>query len=212
MNKTGRRNLVFPRSKRGRVLILVLLVTFAGLFTWNQLQARLADQSLRVAVRSGDITAARKALEHGANPNLSVARRTALDILFMQNLSLPARFSASWRYAHSPRSLRIWPALFHAIENHNAEMAALLISQGADVNARGPRDLTPLMFAVTNSDTHSHTKIVSLLIKSGAKTDDTTRDGMTALRIAQGWSRQVDRLRGPALENVGLLKTAGAKH
>ena len=65
----------------------------------------------------------------------------------------------------------------------NIEVVSLLLAAGADVNARGWADFTPLMGASMSKTTYS-TEITRLLLQSGAKVNAMDDDGRTALMLA----------------------------
>ncbi|KID91648.1 ankyrin repeat protein [Metarhizium guizhouense ARSEF 977] len=67
-----------------------------------------------------------------------------------------------------------------AAENGHADMARLLLDNGAQVNAASARGYTPLMLAAHNG----HADTVSILIRSGADISAHTADGCRALSMA----------------------------
>jgi ankyrin repeat protein len=69
-----------------------------------------------------------------------------------------------------------------AISNR-LDMARLLIQRGADVNHVDKKGLTPLLYAA--SIDFGDSAMIDLLIKSGARTDARTKEGMTALDLAR---------------------------
>lgn len=54
-------------------------------------------------------------------------------------------------------------------------MAKVLIAEGADVNARGIRGLTPLHYSAH----HGHFNVVELLVEEGADVNAKTKQGQT---------------------------------
>jgi ankyrin repeat protein len=68
-----------------------------------------------------------------------------------------------------------------AVKHDQLEIAALLIANGADVNARNPNQETPLILAMS---VHNHDKMVRLLLASGADVNLSDRWSMTALVYA----------------------------
>jgi ankyrin repeat protein len=80
----------------------------------------------------------------------------------------------------------------------DVDMVKLFIGRGADVNAWGPSNMSPLAEAAKAG----HAEVVALLIAKGANVNATDRKGRTVLDIAEGASQ-----RGI----VELLKKHGAK-
>ena len=68
------------------------------------------------------------------------------------------------------------------IKSSRADYIRVLISEGAEVNARGTNDLTPLMIAAGNSSTP---EIVQLLIEKGADALAKDKNGKKAIDHAQ---------------------------
>jgi len=71
------------------------------------------------------------------------------------------------------------------IKGLKADYIRILISEGADVNARGSFGLTPLMRAALDSKSP---EIVTLLIEAGADVNAKDDDGQTPLLFAAGYS------------------------
>ena len=63
-----------------------------------------------------------------------------------------------------------------------AEYIRVLISEGADVNAKGKNGMTPLLYA----SEHEIWEVVTLLVKSGADVNARFTDGTTPLMHAAG--------------------------
>jgi ankyrin repeat protein len=86
-------------------------------------------------------------------------------------------------------------ALHKAVKNRNIEGVELLISKGADINAKdGARNqITPLHLAVQNRDK----LMVELLVAKGADVRARDTTGNTPLRIAEtnGYTEIVELLR-----------------
>ena len=82
-----------------------------------------------------------------------------------------------------------------------AEYIRVLISEGAEVNARDTDDLTPLMYAAR----YSTPEIVQLLLEKGAEVNARTTGGMTPLMYA------AINIKGKSAEIKQLLIDAGAK-
>ena len=86
------------------------------------------------------------------------------------------------------------------------EFAALLSqSTAAEINAQNDFGFTALILATRNSRFDSHDKVVSLLIRAGAKLDLQTKLGPTAVHVAARYSRE--RSQDSTLQ---LLLQAGA--
>ena len=83
-------------------------------------------------------------------------------------------------------------ALFQAVKDINIEAATQAIADGADVNAKGERGLTPLHFAVVAALDSGDNKVIELLIENGAdvnaKIVSGRHQGMTPLDITGGLS------------------------
>lgn len=73
--------------------------------------------------------------------------------------------------------------LHRAVKNRNAEMIALLINAGAEINALNSYGETPLHLAATCRET----KIAQLLLSHGARIDIKDRDGQTPLHSAANY-------------------------
>ena len=73
--------------------------------------------------------------------------------------------------------------LDYAIFGHDIELAQLLISRGANVNAIDKNGMTPLLWAA-NID-FGDSAMIELLLKSGARADARNRDGLTPLELAR---------------------------
>ena len=71
------------------------------------------------------------------------------------------------------------------IKSSRADYIRVLISEGADVNARDTIGWTPLMFAARFSSTP---EIVALLLEKGAEVNVRSTDGWTPLMFAAGFS------------------------
>jgi ankyrin repeat protein len=68
-----------------------------------------------------------------------------------------------------------------AVKHNQLEIAALLLANGADVNARDPQQHTPLILALW---VYNHDKMMRLLLAEGADVDLSDRWSMTALAYA----------------------------
>jgi ankyrin repeat protein len=90
------------------------------------------------------------------------------------------------------------------VYNKHNELAALLASKGADVNAKEPNGWAPLMFAAM----HGNTECIKILLEAGADVNTTTNDGETPLQRAE--KIQESGLKDMS-ETIQILKDAGAK-
>jgi ankyrin repeat protein len=73
-----------------------------------------------------------------------------------------------------------------AVTANRTQMARLLIDRGADVNHADKKGMTPLLYAA--SIDFGNSTVVDLLLKSGAKTNARTREGLTALDLARKYN------------------------
>ena len=73
--------------------------------------------------------------------------------------------------------------LDRAVLGNQVEMAQLLIARGADVNRADRIGFTPLLYAA--SIDFGDSAMIDLLLKSGARADVRTKDGLTALDLAR---------------------------
>jgi ankyrin repeat protein len=74
-------------------------------------------------------------------------------------------------------------ALDRAVMSNQLELTRLLIERGANVNRVGRSGMTPLLYAA--SIDFGDSKMIELLLKSGARPDAVTREGLTALGLAR---------------------------
>ena len=73
--------------------------------------------------------------------------------------------------------------LDRAVLGNQVEVARLLIARGADVNHADRIGFTPLLYAA--SIDFGDSSMIDLLLKSGARSGVTTKDGQTALDLAR---------------------------
>jgi ankyrin repeat protein len=73
--------------------------------------------------------------------------------------------------------------LDRAALGNQVEVARLLIARGADVNRADKIGFTPLLYAA--SIDFGDSAMIDLLLKSGARADVRTKDGLTALDLAR---------------------------
>lgn len=71
--------------------------------------------------------------------------------------------------------------LFRAIENGDVEQIARLVERGADVNAKGSGDFTPLHLAAQLGKT----EVVDVLVQAGADVNATDITGRTPMEVAE---------------------------
>ncbi len=107
--------------------------------------------TLSEAVRAGKVQATRKLLEGGANPS--------------------GHEAGYERYAPLHLACRV---------GHHTTIVRLLLSHGADVNARNRDGWTPLHYACR----HGQTDIVCLLLDAGAEVNAKENNGSTPLSLA----------------------------
>ena len=74
-----------------------------------------------------------------------------------------------------------WTALHYAAAAGDEGIASLLLAHQADINARSPSDITPLMIAAREGQEAA----VQLLLKAGADTALKNNEGLTARQIAE---------------------------
>ena len=74
-------------------------------------------------------------------------------------------------------------SLSWACISNRLDTAHLLISRGADVNHVDNKGMTPLLYAA--SIDFGDSKMIDLLLNSGARADARNKDGLTALDLAR---------------------------
>ncbi|MEM6553628.1 MAG: ankyrin repeat domain-containing protein [Planctomycetota bacterium] len=96
-------------------------------------------------------------------------------------------------------------ALHVACWQKHIDIAAFLVNQGADINARGHQGQTPLHYAVYEGDTES-SQLVEILLEAGA--DVHAKDGLLEQNaMALAVRQHLDELD----ESIRLLEEAGSK-
>ena len=70
-----------------------------------------------------------------------------------------------------------------AVIANRVDAARLLIARGANVNAVDKNGMTPLMYAA--SIDFGDSAMIALLVKSGAKREARTKEGLTAVELAR---------------------------
>jgi hypothetical protein len=90
--------------------------------------------------------------------------------------------------------------LDRAVLANELDMARLLIGHGANVNYVSQTGMTPLLYAA--SIDFGDAAMINLLLKSGARADAVTKEGLTALELARkyGHTHLIARLAGSAPE------------
>jgi ankyrin repeat protein len=96
--------------------------------------------------------------------------------------------------------------LDRAVLGNQVEVAKLLIARGADVNHTDRIGFTPLLYAAYID--FGDSAMIDLLLKSGARADVRTKDGLTALDLARKYKHT--HLIG-SLENAGVSAQRAAK-
>ena len=114
-----------------------------------------------------------------------------------------------------PKKPLLSTPLLKACEFVHLEAARVLIKNGADVNARDARRMTPLIHVSDNGRSafgavanKQVVELAKLLIDAGAELNATEQDGATALGYATGFTRQAEHVPNQAL--VDLLLQNGA--
>jgi len=74
--------------------------------------------------------------------------------------------------------------LINAIETSNVELVSALTEDGADIEAKGHWEMTPLLLATARGNID----IVKLLIEKGANIEAKDRMGRTPLHISSDWN------------------------
>lgn len=142
-----------------------------GLLAQDQSQY-LRDSALRLAIQAGHTEVAELLISHGARYALMIAAEAG-DIAFARHLLVKGQ-TANERDS----------ALFAAARAGNEEIVELLLSEGADVNARRFGDYTPLFVAVA------------------AGCDLETLQRFTNFPLSPWTAQETDRKRSPANPEV----------
>lgn len=80
--------------------------------------------------------------------------------------------------------------LFHAARNLHVPVASYLLREGADPNAPGREDMTPLHIAAIHGEEDNGLEMLSLLLEAGADPNAHDRKGYTATDYAALYKRQ----------------------
>ncbi|HLK55019.1 MAG TPA: ankyrin repeat domain-containing protein [Chthonomonadaceae bacterium] len=180
--------------RKGIALWLLLLMVVGIPVCYFALEYRQAqrDRALIAAVKANDTEGAIAAIRAGADVNardysdrslsLPDALQRAMDrLLHPQAIPtvadhptvlfclMEARYGPMWSRGH--------PAPWEA---ENPALLALLLEHGADVNARGPNEMTPLLYAAS----HGLNASIPLLLEHGSDVNAQTNHGETPLMLA----------------------------
>ncbi len=110
---------------------------------------------------------------------------------------------------NEPSGVNGWTPLHHAIHKNQIGSVRVLLELGADVNARVPHSVTPLMMAAG----YGYDPIVRLLLEHNA--DPTIKDvhGETAIDYARHGVTDIDRWTWPSRQTACMqLLQAAVKH
>ena len=127
---------------------------------------------LHEAIHSGDLRMVKLLLSHHANINIKASR----EYVKPSSITL-GRVEANSSTSHDEC---VWTPLFRAVNSGREDIVQLLIEEGADIDARGPSELTALMLAVKDQ----HDSVTKVLLEKGADTAATDESGWTALHQA----------------------------
>ncbi len=148
---------MLQKSRRALALAGVLIFgVLASLLEPQATFAQSANAQLEDAIRSGNVSAVRRALAAGADVNAKV---TSEDHTYLGSTFLELSCS---------------------LDNIHAEVVKLLLDRAADVNARGSDGRTALMEAAKRD-----AAVVKLLLEHGADVNAKDGDGYTALMSAK---------------------------
>ena len=129
---------------------------------------------LILAARDGHLSTVDILLKRGAK----VAHRNFAGDSALMMAVLKGEMAVTKRLlaANAPINQSGWTPLMYAAYEGRADMVALLLEKGAEVNARAPNQSTPLMLAARNGKMDA----VRLLLKAGADTEIKNDQGFTA--------------------------------
>jgi len=145
------------------------------------------EQSIFDAARQGNIEAADRCLQAGADVNAASREREAWTPLIVAaghgHLEMVRHLLARGADVNGcvPRGeYRGWTPLMRASWGGHPEVARLLVDSGADVNLANDYGGTALMHA----SVEGHPSVVRLLLASGARVDAEDNNGLTAMMLA----------------------------
>jgi len=143
-------------------VVIALILLAGGMGIWwfspaHQRQLRIDD--LFAACKAGDLKAVQNALTGGAGAN-------SKDSNGITALMVAARGNR--------------PNMSRPEDTDHPDVAQLLITNGADVNATTDTGFVALFWAAR----YGHAKVVKVLIEKGADSNAKDKDGMTALKWA----------------------------
>lgn len=140
---------------------------------------------LMIAAREGNIPLMELFLSRGADVN----KANQLGETALMHAAWKGRMDAvRWLLAHGAsvnQEGMQWSALHYAVFAGHADVAALLVEQGADVNARSPNGSSVLMMAVYEG----HEDLARWLLTRGADTSIKNENGDGALEWAMKFGR-----------------------
>lgn len=161
------------RRRRRAILILLPLLLLAGGvgFTLHTMRARaLLSRPLLNAIRDSKPEQVRALLDRGANPNTRDIPDKPIGLFDM----VREWFDTSKRRKDANFS----PALQLAVAANNTDMVKLLVTHGADVNARGPLGTTALHEVFRHAASYD---IARLLLDNGANVNARNANDYTPL-------------------------------
>jgi len=184
------------RPKRNsRLRLTVLLITLALMVAvYLPLRTSRANEQLTTAVMKRNAEGVRDALDHGADPDLSIQPTAATSQSHPHTLIEYVRqiLHRSLR----PATNRPKNALMYAAGSGDAKSVEALLQHHANVNLRLDSGYSALLYAAS----HSPSEVVAALLAAGADVQAHTREGVTALMFAAQAGQS---------ENVRLLLAKG---
>ncbi len=153
----------------------------------------LLSQSLVHAIKQGNVSDAKRALDNGADPNARVDIANGWDGGPYEESRVDLLEALLGKQLHHVE--RVTPLLL-ATEESKDDIAQLLLAHGADVNFADEAGSTALQWAAHSCSA----KTVRLLVDKGADVNSKFKDGTPV--IAEAYGRP---------EIVAVLKQAGAR-